>query len=128
MPVTQIPQYLSDPASISFSRPYAKPFGERTLRVPEAEQGFEEPQLSLQQIVSGGSTQRTQQDYERELQELRRLLQEQQCSLRAAKQQSPPEPVNQYGFPRPGPQSPSPAEATGRHYFVNETNWQEILG
>ena len=109
MPATYIPQYLSDPPSLSFARQVAKPFTERVLREPEAGQGFAEPQLVLQ----------TQQDYER-VQELWRLLQEQQ--------QSPPEPINQYGFPQPGTQSPWPALATGAHYSVNETNRPDISG
>jgi hypothetical protein len=128
MPATQIPQdlsdpYLSDPASLSFARRGAKPFRERALREPDGGQGFEERQRALQQIVCGGCT---QQDcgHERVIQELLLLLQDQELSLRAV---NPSEPVNQYGFPQPGKQSPSPAEATGRHYFVNETNWQEIL-
>lgn len=62
---------------------------------------------------------------ERSLQEREHSLQERERALR---QQSLLKPVNQFGFPRPGPQSPSPAEATGRHYFVNETDWQQILG
>ena len=128
MSATQIPQYLPDPPSLSFARRAGKPFRERALPEHETGQRFEEPQRALQQIVSGGCTQRTQQDCERELQELRLLLREQERSIRALKQPSPPEPANQFGFPRPGPQSPSPAEATGRHYFVNETNWKEILG
>ena len=129
MPATQIPQYLSDPPSLSFARQVAKPFGERALREPEAGQGFEAPQRALQQIVSEGGT---QEDLANVIQELLLWLQERERALQerehALQQQSPPEHVNQYGFPRPGPQSPSPSEATGRHYFVNETNWKEILG
>ena len=137
MPATQIPQYLyvPDPASLSFARYAAKPFRERAPRESQAGQGFEEPQHA--QIVSGGYTQQDSGEdalsvRERQLQERERVLQERENSLqereRAPKQPSPPEHVNQYGFPRPGPQSPSPAEATGKHYFVDETNWKEILG
>ncbi|RXW23453.1 hypothetical protein EST38_g2427 [Candolleomyces aberdarensis] len=36
-------------------------------------------------------------------------------------------PNNAYGFPTPGPQSPTAATATTKHYFVEESTWQDIL-
>lgn len=131
MPATSIPQYLSvpDPIALSFSRRAAKPFTESAPHEPEGGQASQEHERALQQLALQGPT---LQDRERAVQELFRALQERERALqereRALQQQAPPEPVNQYGFPRPGEQSPTPAEATGRHYFVDETNWQEILG
>ncbi|EMD32812.1 hypothetical protein CERSUDRAFT_108621 [Gelatoporia subvermispora B] len=40
---------------------------------------------------------------------------------------APNEPVNQWGFPEPGPQSPTAQSATAEHYFVDETTWKAIL-
>ena len=39
----------------------------------------------------------------------------------------PEQPANEFGYPRPGVQSPSPYSATAPHYFVNEATWQAIL-
>ncbi|KAL1730889.1 hypothetical protein EV714DRAFT_209958 [Schizophyllum commune] len=36
-------------------------------------------------------------------------------------------PNNQYGYPRPGPQSPTAAQATAAHYFVEDPTWANIL-
>lgn len=36
-------------------------------------------------------------------------------------------PANNWGFPQPGPQSPTPAFATAKHYFVSDTTWEAIL-
>ena len=40
---------------------------------------------------------------------------------------APKEPTNQWGFPRPGPQSPTPAQATAKHYFVDDPTWDNIV-
>jgi hypothetical protein len=40
---------------------------------------------------------------------------------------APKAPTSEFGFPRPGPQSPSPAFATAKHYFVDDTTWSNIL-
>ncbi len=40
---------------------------------------------------------------------------------------APREPANQWGYPQPGLQSPSPAYATAKHYFVDDTTWANIL-
>lgn len=39
----------------------------------------------------------------------------------------PEQPANEFGYPRPGVQSPSPFSATAPHYFVDEPTWQAIL-
>lgn len=36
-------------------------------------------------------------------------------------------PTNQWGYPRPGPQSPTAAHATAAHYFVDDTTWANIV-
>ncbi|KAI5885619.1 FAD/NAD(P)-binding domain-containing protein [Schizophyllum commune H4-8] len=36
-------------------------------------------------------------------------------------------PNNQFGYPRPGPQSPTAAQATAAHYFVEDPTWANIL-
>lgn len=36
-------------------------------------------------------------------------------------------PANNWGFPQAGPQSPTPAFATAKHYFVSDTTWEAIL-
>jgi len=41
---------------------------------------------------------------------------------------APENPANSWGFPQPGTQSPSPAVATAKHYFVDDTTWDAILG
>lgn len=33
-----------------------------------------------------------------------------------------------WGYPQPGIQSPTPAFATAKHYFVDDTTWDAILG
>lgn len=40
---------------------------------------------------------------------------------------APKAPANQWGYPRPGPQSPTPAFATAQHYFVDDSTWDDIL-
>ena len=40
---------------------------------------------------------------------------------------APKDPTNQFGYPRPGLQSPTPAYATAKHYFVDDTTWGNIL-
>ncbi len=35
--------------------------------------------------------------------------------------------ANQFGYPRPGIQSPTPALATAAHYFVDNNTWDAIL-
>ena len=37
------------------------------------------------------------------------------------------QPTNVFGFPRPGVQSPTPAQATAAHYFVDDNTWDAIL-
>ena len=41
---------------------------------------------------------------------------------------APKSPANAWGFPQPGVQSPSPAMATAKHYFVDDSTWDAILG
>ena len=40
---------------------------------------------------------------------------------------APRTPANQFGYPQPGIQSPTPAFATAKHYFVDGTTWDNIL-
>ncbi|KAJ7503482.1 hypothetical protein B0H11DRAFT_584623 [Mycena galericulata] len=40
---------------------------------------------------------------------------------------TPREPANAFGFPQPGAQSPTAAQATARHYFVDNPTWDAIL-
>ncbi|KAK7691523.1 hypothetical protein QCA50_004922 [Cerrena zonata] len=40
---------------------------------------------------------------------------------------APKNPSNQFGFPRPGPQSPTSVQATAKHYFVENNTWEAIL-
>ena len=40
---------------------------------------------------------------------------------------APKSPANSFGYPQPGPQSPTPAHATAKHYFVDENTWETIL-
>ncbi|KIY72082.1 hypothetical protein CYLTODRAFT_368212 [Cylindrobasidium torrendii FP15055 ss-10] len=40
---------------------------------------------------------------------------------------APNSPSYSFGFPKPGPQSPTPAHATAQHYFVNDTTWTNIV-
>jgi hypothetical protein len=40
----------------------------------------------------------------------------------------PNTPANAFGFPQPGMQSPTPAYATAKHYFVDDPTWNAILG
>ena len=37
------------------------------------------------------------------------------------------QPANALGFPRPGVQSPTPAQATAAHYFVDDSTWDAIV-
>lgn len=39
----------------------------------------------------------------------------------------PEQPANEFGFPRPGVQSPTPSAATAPHYFVDDATWSNIL-
>ncbi|THU85298.1 FAD/NAD(P)-binding domain-containing protein [Dendrothele bispora CBS 962.96] len=39
----------------------------------------------------------------------------------------PEQPVNEFGYPRPGIQSPTPSAATAAHYFVDDATWSAIL-
>ena len=39
----------------------------------------------------------------------------------------PEQPANEFGYPRPGVQSPSAYSATAPHYFVDEATWKAIL-
>ncbi|KAF8188466.1 hypothetical protein K438DRAFT_1919759 [Mycena galopus ATCC 62051] len=41
--------------------------------------------------------------------------------------EAPKTPANIYGFPQPGAQSPTPASATAKHYFVDDSTWDAIL-
>ena len=36
------------------------------------------------------------------------------------------QPANEFGFPVPGTQSPTPAQATAAHYFVDDSTWKAI--
>ena len=40
---------------------------------------------------------------------------------------APREPANQWGYPQPGIQSPTPSSATAAHYFVDDATWANIL-
>ena len=40
---------------------------------------------------------------------------------------APKSPANSFGYPQPGPQSPTPAHATAKHYFVDDNTWETIL-
>ncbi|KZV86632.1 FAD/NAD(P)-binding domain-containing protein [Exidia glandulosa HHB12029] len=40
---------------------------------------------------------------------------------------APKQPANEFGFPVPGVQSPTPAHATAAHYFVDEEQWKAIV-
>ena len=40
---------------------------------------------------------------------------------------APRKPASQWGYPQPGAQSPTPAYATAKHYFVDDTTWANIL-
>jgi hypothetical protein len=40
---------------------------------------------------------------------------------------APKTPTSAFGFPRPGPQSPTPTFATAKHYFVDDNTWNNIL-
>ncbi|KAH9889357.1 hypothetical protein C8Q73DRAFT_653745 [Cubamyces lactineus] len=40
---------------------------------------------------------------------------------------APRTPANQFGYPQPGIQSPTPAFATAKHYFVDGATWENIL-
>ncbi|TFK63544.1 FAD/NAD(P)-binding domain-containing protein [Pluteus cervinus] len=42
-------------------------------------------------------------------------------------QSVPKTPASSWGFPQPGPQAPSPAYATAKHYFVDDNTWDAIL-
>ena len=41
--------------------------------------------------------------------------------------QIPKQPANEFGFPIPGVQSPTPADATAAHYFVDDSTWKAIV-
>lgn len=41
---------------------------------------------------------------------------------------APNVPTSTWGYPRPGIQSPTPAFATAKHYFVDDSTWDAILG
>ncbi|KAG9313755.1 hypothetical protein JVU11DRAFT_6111 [Chiua virens] len=141
MPATQIPEYLFVPAPAlqSFERHVAQPSEERALNMTSADivPTFHECENALREQVDAlkrlQDEARTLQDRERALKELSDALQARERALKERErafqlqQQRPLEPVNLYGFPRPGEQSPTPAEATGKHYFVDETNWKQIL-
>jgi hypothetical protein len=40
---------------------------------------------------------------------------------------APSEPTSSWGYPQPGIQSPTPALATAKHYFVDDGTWARIL-
>ena len=40
---------------------------------------------------------------------------------------APKDATNQWGYPRPSAQSPTPAHATAKHYFVDDTTWANIV-
>ena len=40
---------------------------------------------------------------------------------------APKQPANEFGFPIPGTQSPTPADATAAHYFVDDPTWKAIV-
>ena len=40
---------------------------------------------------------------------------------------APKQPANEFGFPIPGTQSPTPEDATAAHYFVDDSTWKAIV-
>jgi hypothetical protein len=40
---------------------------------------------------------------------------------------APNNPSSLAGFPTPGPQAPTPAFATAKHYFVDDGTWERII-
>ena len=44
-----------------------------------------------------------------------------------APEAAPNAPANAFGYPDPGPQSPTAAQATAKSYFVDGTTWNDIL-
>ncbi|KAI9567629.1 hypothetical protein HD554DRAFT_2173033 [Boletus coccyginus] len=103
MSATLIPDYISvsEPAVLSFSchTQARKPASKPVLRDPEQElRAVQEHVLQLRK----------------------------QYEL-APRNSGSTKPTNQYGYPRPSSQQSPPASATGKHYFVDETQWDAIL-
>lgn len=131
MSATLIPDYISvsEPAVLSFAR--------RTrARKPALKPALQDPEQELRAVQERVLQLRKQ--YELAPQECaQELLEQQAYALELFSRQRPTlgaadsgstEPTNQYGFPRPSSQQSPPASATGKHYFVDETQWQTILG